>query len=355
LECEPDYLPLYEHFIDYEIVEAISGRRMKPIPSYLDPAYRKLRKEDKLWNIHILIDFYSKIGFDYVPFEASPKLPQRVERATEDLAIHKRSLRFYTDESRGLINSWDAFDAFEWPEKDEAIDYEWFELFERELPENMGVIGGVSGGFFERTIWAVGFVPFFRLLHTDLPFLRKIAEKICEVIFQVESELCKYDCIVAVRKGDDMGYKKGTLIPPKILREIFLPWHKKLVETAHKHDKPYILHSCGNLSAIIDDLINWVRIDAKHSFEDVIQPVSEFKEKYGDKVAVLGGVDVDKLSRYPPQEVKQYVKEIIGQCAPGGGYALGSGNSIANYIPVKNFLAMLSTWRKLREYPKRYL
>ena len=33
------------------------------------------------------------------------------------------------------------------------------------------------------------------------------------------------------------------------------------------------------------------------------------------------------------------------KCAPGGGYALGTGNTVANYIPVKNYLAMLEAGR----------
>jgi hypothetical protein len=42
---------------------------------------------------------------------------------------------------------------------------------------------------------------------------------------------------------------------------------------AHEAGRPYILHSCGNLSAILEDLIEDVGTDGRHSFEDVIEPV----------------------------------------------------------------------------------
>ena len=91
----------------------------------------------------------------------------------------------------------------------------------------------------------------------------------------------------------------------------------------------------------MEDLISDVKIDAKHSFEDTIVPVAEFKRRYGDRIAVLGGVDVNKLCVLNEADLRAYVRKILDECMPGGGYALGTGNSVANYIPVENYLAML--------------
>ena len=119
-------------------------------------------------------------------------------------------------------------------------------------------------------------------------------------------------------------------------------------QIAHAHNMPFLLHSCGNLEAIMDDLINDVGIDAKHSFEDIIQPVTEAKSLYGERIALLGGIDVDMLCRSSEAEVRAYTRRVIEVCAPGGGWALGTGNSVANYIPVRNYLAMLDEGRKYR-------
>jgi uroporphyrinogen decarboxylase len=91
----------------------------------------------------------------------------------------------------------------------------------------------------------------------------------------------------------------------------------------------------------MEDLITDVKIDAKHSFEDVIEPVEEFSAQYGKRVAVIGGIDIDLLARGTEEQVRQRTREVLNSCAPGGGYILGSGNSVANYVPLKNFLAML--------------
>jgi uroporphyrinogen decarboxylase len=91
---------------------------------------------------------------------------------------------------------------------------------------------------------------------------------------------------------------------------------------------------------LMDDIIacGW---DGRHSFEDVIEPIWKAKARYGANMAMLGGFDMDKISRMSVDEVRTHTRLLIEKCAPGGGWALGSGNSIANYVPVENLLAML--------------
>lgn len=93
--------------------------------------------------------------------------------------------------------------------------------------------------------------------------------------------------------------------------------------------------------AIMDDLINDVGIDGKHSYEDAIMPAEEFQKNYGSRIAVLGGLDINILSGKPPEDVRARVRELIDTCGPKGRYAIGSGNSVPSYVPVENYLAMI--------------
>ena len=152
--------------------------------------------------------------------------------------------------------------------------------------------------------------------------------------------------IGAVAMGDDLGFNTGTLISPQLLRKYVFPWHKKIADLAHSYELPMILHSCGNLESVMDDLIDYVGIDAKHSFEDKILPVTDAKKKYGKRVAILGGVDVNVLCTENEAVIRRYIADILKLCVPNGGYALGTGNSVANYIPIKKYLAMLYEGRR---------
>jgi uroporphyrinogen decarboxylase len=160
--------------------------------------------------------------------------------------------------------------------------------------------------------------------------------------------IAQFERVKAVWGSDDMGFKTGTLISPADIREFVLPGHKMVAGMAHAVGLPFLLHSCGNLTAIMPDLIDDVRIDARHSFEDVIENVVLAKQRYGSRIALLGGIDLDFLCRANPDEVRERVRSTLDACLPGGGYCLGTGNSVANYIPLENYLAMLDEGRRYR-------
>jgi len=73
--------------------------------------------------------------------------------------------------------------------------------------------------------------------------------------------------------------------------------------------------------------------------------IKEAKDRYGERIAILGGIDMGFLTRAKPAEVRERVRETLEHCQPGGGYCLGTGNTVANYIPVDNYLAMLDEGR----------
>jgi uroporphyrinogen decarboxylase len=145
----------------------------------------------------------------------------------------------------------------------------------------------------------------------------------------------------AITIEDDMGFKTSTLVSPAALRRYVLPWTRRFAEATHASGLPFILHACGNLERIMDDLIDDVGIDAKHSFEDAILPVAEVKARYGQRMCILGGLDMHLLASDSSEEVRVATLQVIQDCAPGGGFALGSGNTITNYVPLENYFAML--------------
>jgi uroporphyrinogen decarboxylase len=136
------------------------------------------------------------------------------------------------------------------------------------------------------------------------------------------------------------------MISAQALIEKSFPWHKKMAAIAHEHGKIYLLHACGNLDEVMETLIEDVKIDGRHSFEDEIEPVTEAKRKYGGRIALLGGIDVNFLCLANESEIRKRVRNTLDVCMPGGGYCLGSGNSVTNYIPVENYLIMLDEGRK---------
>ncbi|HUI69838.1 MAG TPA: uroporphyrinogen decarboxylase family protein, partial [Spirochaetia bacterium] len=181
----------------------------------------------------------------------------------------------------------------------------------------------------------------------DPQLIEDVFQEVGKRVLEYFRALASFDCVGALRYGDDLGFKTQLLLRPDDFRRFVLPWHHRIVEIAHEQGKPIILHSCGNLREIIEDIIStgW---DARHSFEDVIQPVWEAKARYGSRIAHLGGFDMVKLPSMTEEQVREHTRLLFERCAPGGGWALGSGNSIPEYVPVGNFIAMLEEGERLR-------
>ena len=163
------------------------------------------------------------------------------------------------------------------------------------------------------------------------------------------NRILQFDRVKIIWGSDDIGFKTGPMIGPDDLREFVLPGHTIMADMAHRAGKPYLLHSCGNLSTVMDDLIENVKIDAKHSFEDTIEDVRDVKSTYGTRIALLGGIDVDFLCRADNDRIRKRVRDTLDICLPDGGYCLGTGNSVANYIPLNNYLSMVDEGRRYQQ------
>ena len=99
------------------------------------------------------------------------------------------------------------------------------------------------------------------------------------------------------------------------------------------------------LCVIMDDICD-LGIDAKHSFEDKIMPVEEVYRRWSDRVGIVGGVDMHLLTVGTKEQIRKRTREILDACGGHGRYVLGTGNSVANYVPIKNYLTMLDEGRK---------
>jgi uroporphyrinogen decarboxylase len=173
-----------------------------------------------------------------------------------------------------------------------------------------------------------------------------ISRRLIEYYRVIVQRMVAFERVRIVWGSDDMGFRTGTLISPADLREFVLPGHKLMADVAHAAGRLYLLHSCGKLDAILDDLIDEVRIDGRHSFEDTIEPVTAAWQRYGHRTALLGGIDIDFLCRASEQQVRARVRHTLDICHAKGGYCLGTGNSVANYVPLDNYLAMLDEGRR---------
>jgi len=306
-----------------------------------------LDEDDPFFDCRREMALQTFLGYDYVRVGLDGMaMPLRHVTTTDTAALKREGGRTFVNEHTGPITTWDAFEAYPWPDPARAPTRR-LEWFQRNLPEGMCIIG--SGGFAhfaEYLTWLMGYETLCLSLYDQRDLVKAISDRLIDMYRVTTERMLQFDRVKLIWGSDDMGFRTGPLISPDDLREFVLPGHKLLAKMSHDAGRPYLLHSCGDVSLIMDDLIDDVGIDAKHSFEDTIESVVDAKRTYGHRIAVLGGIDVDFLCRADEAGVRRRVRDTLEQCMPGGGYALGTGNSVANYIPVDNFLAMLDEGRK---------
>jgi uroporphyrinogen decarboxylase len=326
-----------ELFLDGEVKNELCSRYQLDVGiDRADPFFYEKRE----------ITIQRALGYDYIVCNLEG-LEMNFNRLTaDDTAVLKRqSGREYMDEHRGPITSWDDFNDYRWPDPYRATvrSLDWYQ---KNLPDDMCIIGGLIAHFAENLSWLMGYETLCVALYEQPDLVQAISDRTLEIDRVVLTRLLDCDRVQLIWGSDDMGFRSGTLIHPRHMRAFVLPGHKALADMSHTAGRPYLLHSCGNLRPIMADLIEDVRIDAKHSFEDTIEDVCEDKKIYGSQITLLGGIDVDFMCRASSEDVRKRVRDTLDICLPGGGYCLGTGNSVANYIPVENYLAMLDEGRK---------
>ena len=286
------------------------------------------------------IAFWYHMGYDFVRLEVSLPLAAGALVAKDTAKGNEDHNRAWQELHEGPIRNWQDFENYPWPKITER-DFYIHRYVCDHLPEGMGLFSCHAGGVYEHSSRLMGYESLCVNLHDNPGLVQAVADKVGELILEYDRWLLQLEGLAAIFQGDDFGFKTQTLISPKDIRRYYLPWHKKCAEISHTSGRPYYLHSCGKVDAIMSDLIEDVRIDGKHSFEDGVQPITQAKQLYGDQICVLGGIDVAKLAAWDADSLRKHVRKVIECCSPGGRFAVGAGNSIPSYIPVENYLTML--------------
>jgi len=340
-EKNPKRVHFIELFLDDEVKNLIcESYELDKDIKHGDPAYT-LKRDIKVheflgydaFRIEIIHNDFFKMKFINV-------------EDTTGIQAQYRGDRSWSEEHKGPIQTWKDFENYPWPGVSD-VDLSSLEWLEKNIPENMGCYD-LTAHILEMLTALLGYESFCYKIYDEPDLIDAICDQVGQFYVEYTKTLCDFSCVPLTFGSDDMGFHTGTLVSPEFLRKNILPWHKRCAEVSHKKNKPYLLHNCGNLEEIMNDLIVDVGIDGKHSFEDSIMPVTEAFKKYGERISILGGIDVDFLCRSSEDDIRKRVSETLSLCMQKKGYCLGTGNTVANYIPLDNYLIMLDEGRRFR-------
>lgn len=329
----PERLPLYEHIISPRFMERILDIEFASLEAGTHTEFLEFFRH--------YCGFFRQMTYDVVSYEVC---------ITEILPGHGA----LSGGRPGPIQTRADFNAYPW---DDLTDLyvrhaqPRFDALAESLPGGMLAVGGVGNGVFEISEDLVGleYLPFMQVddpeLYTDL--FQNIGDTMCAIW---TAFIARYqDIFVVCRFGDDLGFKSSLLTNPRTVRDHIIPQYRRIISIIHGAQKPFLYHSCGCIFEVMPDLIA-LGINAKHSNEDAIAPFDRWISDYGRQIGLLGGFDMDFLCTRGEEEVYRTVLESGARFrASARGYALGSGNSIPDYVPPENYLAMVRAAQAIRQ------
>ncbi len=315
---EPDRLPLVELWVDAEVKAAFLGN--------VSATELDCRKAG--FNVVKDIEFWHLAGYDYI------RLTPRYEFFQTWLK-NAKTTDFEEQLDRFLL----------------SVDYSDIEKAEKLLPPGMKVIFAPEGGIFEQAWMNLGYEKFMTGLYENPEYI----ERVCNVIGAAElamyAKFSRSDFVGGFWYSDDIAYTESLILSPAVIRRYLFPWYEKFAALAHANGKLFFYHSDGNQTPLLDDYIA-MGFDAIHPIEPKAWDIADLKKRLRGRLAMLGSVDLDyPLARGTAAAVREYVRKRILDIAPGGGFAIGSSNSVTKYVPIDNYRAMLQATAEFGHYP----
>ena len=201
-------------------------------------------------------------------------------------------------------------------------------------------------------IWeGLGLSLFTKLLRKNKTKLKKYIDLRTKIAVTGSKVLAETDLDVFFL-CDDTAFKNRTMINPKDHRELIIPAYKKILHELNKAGKYAIFHSDGYTEPYFDGLI-----EAGFKGVESLEPMAGMdlkylKETYGDKLCLIGNIDVSYLLPFgTTEEVTQSVKKCIKDAGEGGGYILSACTDITNACKLENIFTMISATKKYGKYP----
>ena len=327
LRCEqPDRVPYCELGIDRALAQKIMG--------WGEPVGQSANLEANIYTLEEATAIAERLKLDNISY---------VLRAP--VYAHKHPGQdgrlFYGD---GMIRTEADLSLLQLPDPDDDAFYAEAEAFVRQK-------GDYAAWFVTRigifpTILSMGLENFCVALYENRGFVEEVLDRYCTWAVKVAKRACRlgFDVFAST---DDMAFNTAPYFSPEVFRDLVLPHFQRV---AGQVTIPWVVHSDGNLLPFLEDLLG-LGIAGLHPIEKGAMDIQALKRDYGDRLCLLGNVDLNILGMGTPGDVEAEVRGLIRDVGPGGGYVVTSGNSLAGYLLPENVLALSDAVRKYGRYP----
>ena len=171
-------------------------------------------------------------------------------------------------------------------------------------------------------------------------FIHELFDAITEFNLRVMKNLQQFS-IDAIQFGDDWGEQNGLLMDPSSWRTFIKPRLKLMYDQAHAQGYDVIIHSCGNISCILDDLVE-IGVDVYNPFQPEVIDQKHMMIQYAGKLAFYGGISLQQtLPLGSASDVQHEVSNLFNLANNYGGLIISPSHDMTPDVPLNNIQAML--------------
>lgn len=343
LRCEePDRVPLGEFLIDPPVKEAFLGKHVG----------NSLIRADN-YDVAADVEFWHQAGYDYM--HLAPNYlglftgGWNVQDGDYSLYNEQPVQKAWMEEHQGIIATPKDVESYPWPDPDEVDLSDLLEAANL-LPEGMKLTSG-TWGIFETTRALLGFENAAYALYDQPGLVESVLDRMGDFLFRLFKRVLELPNLGAVWFADDLSSVDTYFVNPNWYRAHLFPWMRKFGEAADAARLPLIYHCDGTMWEVLPDVVA-CGFSAIQPIEPKAMDITEVKRQYGDRLCLIGNIDLGGcLTMGTPAEVEEQVRARICELAPGGGYMVGSSNSITSYVPLENYKALIEATFRWGAYP----
>jgi len=219
-----------------------------------------------------------------------------------------------------------------------------FDEMKKDVDELSGDFLVMPSGYFatfERSHGLLGFQQMMTYMASKPKVVHDILDKVTEYRIEYAKKIVEMGFKVA-HHGDDLGTQTGVMFSHDMFREFVLPRLKQAWQPYNDAGIPIIMHSCGNLTKFIPDLI-----DIGLRVLEPIQPCMDLeyiKREFGKDLVFWGGIETQNLLPFgTPEQVKEMARKAIRTLGKGGGHIIAPSQEVMNDVPIANIKALVET------------
>jgi uroporphyrinogen decarboxylase len=206
---------------------------------------------------------------------------------------------------------------------------------------------GPNLGFalFERAWSLRGFEQFLTDMALDLPYAEELLDRIVDIQLVLVDRFIQLG-VDGAYFGDDYGAQRGLLFSPAAWRRLIKPRLARLFAPFRERGLPVIMHSDGQIQAILPDLVE-IGLTVLNPVQPEVLNHRQLRAQFAGKLAFYGGISTQTvLPHGKPTDVVAAVRACVEDLAPNcTGLMLAPSHRMMTDIPLQNVEAMLSAFR----------